>query len=1833
MASITARPKVAVVAPARATTDNISALTHHHGEGDTSEDGAKHTSIALRLPATVAGLSKKSRLRRLCIELYFSEAFHRCILVAIVLNTIVLGVDTSSSMTADASSSTLTTVLAWLDVGFNAVFTLEVCVKMLAVGVLDGPQSYLQSRWNIVDLLLVLLGWLTILLATQSASQVPNLGLFRLLRILKVLRGITFSRGLQTLVQSLFEAMQLLVHVGHLMLVVLAIFAIAGINLFRGALHQQCDNEYVDGSGPRCGARPCPGNGACSVYALNTTTLYKDLNDGYTSFDHFGLALLTVIEVVSFSNWGQTLFALVEAKSGIAALYFVLLIPVGSYFVVNLVIAVIHDAYARKLKHIQRALVTAQLKLKKKSLAAKQTRRAPSVMDVIRFPTALPATTLSHMELHLLLSRFQDENGHVNYMAFATFFSQSSHVNETMNTLRRFLQRAKVAGLHTHSLFRFFDKDQNGRLSLAELQSGFQAIEARIGIAVDYATVVALHAYLDLDNSGHVDLAEFIRFADAPSRQMELLEQKVLLECHACEVHGTNLLELFRAEDDTLQGMVNVDGFKRVLRRMGFHGAGVHLPAGAASAPKAAASKADGTIKRVALAVMHHRAFALVINVALFVNVGVLLVRNPNDDVSPLIADPRVIQINNTTMSDTNDVVWMLALSRTTDVLACIFCLEMLVKINGLSLAGYAADTYNLLDGIVTVIGMLHLCFSSVASMPDSVARGFRIVRVARVFALGKQLLSFRMLLETMLTSFRGLCYYAILLGLVLYVFALIGMNLFGHSLPSFQTLWKALLTVFQIFTGDEWTSVLYSCMDSSTYNGVLFVISAFVAGFYISLNVFLSILLQNFDSDENAHHRSYFETLANAEFGFLTALWSWFLQRWQPPSPVVARELSASGSSRSSVMDAEAVLSAVRRGSRCADPTTMRLHEVADILFFQMDVRDICIEHKWYFACVLGSDVVDFLLKHGYASDVLDAEAIGSRLVTIERLRPHAASRGRYTAKGLSLTDVEVDVCTVMHELVSAVQGPFGNDDSVFSLHPRYGLQPLHPSIQRAKTAHERRAKRTTESRQERHRALMNGNALGCFPTTSSFRARIAWLTLHRAFGIIVLLSILLSCVLAAMEGSASGGDVYSALFFWGDAACTLLFTVEILLRVIAQGLWFTGPRAYLRDGWNVLDCAVTAFALVTLSVSLCASTNVGATHSVTKGFSAAKPLRAFRALRPLRIAHHNDGIKIVLSAILKTLPCVVHILGVVVVFVCIFALVAVELFAGKLAYCDSVDPLDRYTKGVNACLSDPDIQRAWVTPLNNYDTVGSAIVYLLQLTTLQGWSTAMHDVIDAPSMGFAGLPLVHDNTPSYALFFLVFVVVCGFFMMGLFLGVIVYKFDQIKAASEGTIFLTEEQKRWVSIQRQLFTKRPHYVPSNPHARKSFRYAAFACIQHWIFEVVTISAVGLNVVLMATDHFPSLPSYQATYDNLQWAFTAFFLLEASVKVMALGVRGYIRTRAHWLDLVVLCVSVSDSFIDVGVLRMLRVVRAYRLLKNSRGLLSLLHTLETCLPSLLNVGSLLVLVIFVYAILGMNLFGEIVEGECLRPGRNFESLSSAMLVLFVVVTGDRWDCYLGDMLPLYPQIGRVYIFSLLILGNYVVLNILIAVVLESFNEFMAGCDTELEDQPTNDHLDAFAAAWGELAHQGSLFLPSYKLAALLRMLPPPLGLPGHDRHINVVQFVRSLDVRRNAARDMFYLDIFYALCHRTMPNGATNFESAMIEKHLQTALAAHALRHFHELHSVQLALASLQRFDLTLEFNSALVIQKAWHKHRQQVTKENSCESSKTVRARRPIAH
>jgi hypothetical protein len=146
------------------------------------------------------------------------------------------------------------------------------------------------------------------------------------------------------------------------------------------------------------------------------------------------------------------------------------------------------------------------------------------------------------------------------------------------------------------------------------------------------------------------------------------------------------------------------------------------------------------------------------------------------------------------------------------------------------------------------------------------------------------------------------------------------------------------------------------------------------------------------------------------------------------------------------------------------------------------------------------------------------------------------------------------------------------------------------------------------------------------------------------------------------------------------------------------------------------------------------------------------------------------------------------------------------------------------------------------------------------------------------------------------------------------------------------------------------------------------------------------------------------------------------------------------------------------------VLRVLRVLRILRLLKgpSAKELRTLIITMILSFPALANVGSVLALIVFMFAVLGVNLFTYVTYGENLTPQRNFESLGNAMLLLFQCLTGDNWSGIMGDALVDEPFCSRPggdcgshaaipYFIGFQLLGSFVFLNLVVAVILENFS--------------------------------------------------------------------------------------------------------------------------------------------------------------------------------------
>lgn len=125
-----------------------------------------------------------------------------------------------------------------------------------------------------------------------------------------------------------------------------------------------------------------------------------------------------------------------------------------------------------------------------------------------------------------------------------------------------------------------------------------------------------------------------------------------------------------------------------------------------------------------------------------------------------------------------------------------------------------------------------------------------------------------------------------------------------------------------------------------------------------------------------------------------------------------------------------------------------------------------------------------------------------------------------------------------------------------------------------------------------------------------------------------------------------------------------SIIFIVECGIKIIAAG-FIMGEKTYLKDGWNILDFIIVLFSIITMLLENLLDTNV----SFIRGF------RALRALRPLKFVSKNEGIKTVVNALLESIPSLLNVMLIVLLFLLVFGILGVQLFSGKVGYCNDQD------------------------------------------------------------------------------------------------------------------------------------------------------------------------------------------------------------------------------------------------------------------------------------------------------------------------------------------------------------------------------------------------------------------------------------------------------------------------------------------------------------------------------------------------------------------------------
>uniref|UniRef100_A0A6Q2YKZ9 Voltage-dependent T-type calcium channel subunit alpha n=1 Tax=Esox lucius TaxID=8010 RepID=A0A6Q2YKZ9_ESOLU len=612
-------------------------------------------------------------------------------------------------------------------------------------------------------------------------------------------------------------------------------------------------------------------------------------------------------------------------------------------------------------------------------------------------------------------------------------------------------------------------------------------------------------------------------------------------------------------------------------------------------------------------------------------------------------------------------------------------------------------------------------------------------------------------------------------------------------------------------------------------------------------------------------------------------------------------------------------------------------------------------------------------------------------------------------------------------------------------------------------------------------------------------FRLLCQSIITHKLFDYVILVFIFLNCITVAVERPNIVQDSWERLVLSiSNYAFTAIFVAEMTIKVVSQGLYL-GETAYLRSSWNILDGFLVFISLIDIMVSMVAEAKI---------LGVLRVLRLLRTLRPLRVISRFPGLRLVVETLITSLKPIGNIVLICCAFFLIFGILGVQFFKGKFYHCVG--------KNVKNITSKSDCIQAnyqWNNQKYNFDNLGKALMSLFVVASKDGWVDIMYQGLDA--VGIDKQPII-NHRPSMLLYFISFLLIVSFFVLNMFVGVVVENFQKCRQNQEAEEAKRMEEKR----QRRLEKKRrkaqkiPYYV-SYSNGR---RLIHSLCTSHHLDLFITF-IICVNVITMSAEHYKPPQSLVTALKYCNYFFTATFVVEALLKLIAFGFQRFFKDRWNLLDLFIVVFSVvgivleemhHNNFLPINptiirIMRVLRIARVLKLLKIAEGMRALLHTVVQALPQVGNLGLLFVLLFFIYAALGVELFGKMVfnaEHQCegMGPHASFKHFGMALLTLFQVSTGDNWNSIMKDTLndcpsglsdyhcqPGFQFIYTIYFVSFVLTAQFVLMNVVVAVLMKHLDDSNkvalenAEMDAEIELELARGQLQLASCCMGRLA--------------------------------------------------------------------------------------------------------------------------------------------------------
>ena len=278
-----------------------------------------------------------------------SPIFENISITVIVLNSFIMMLDDPTRLEPDPFFENIENV-------FLGLYSVEMVLKIVGMGFYFSENAYIKDSWNILDFVIVTTSLPTALMsASETVRPIEEIelegepdsggfsvGAFRAFRVLRPLKTISSVKGLKVLMNALFSAIPLLQDTMVILMFFFIILSIAGSNLMGGMLKSRCisvqtgkkhEDDLICG-----GFNSCPGGFFCGKTNENP-------NYGVSNFDNVSYSMLAVFQSVTLEGWSDVQVMLQEAYTYIIYLYFVLIVFVGAFFLLNLTLAVINSKF------------------------------------------------------------------------------------------------------------------------------------------------------------------------------------------------------------------------------------------------------------------------------------------------------------------------------------------------------------------------------------------------------------------------------------------------------------------------------------------------------------------------------------------------------------------------------------------------------------------------------------------------------------------------------------------------------------------------------------------------------------------------------------------------------------------------------------------------------------------------------------------------------------------------------------------------------------------------------------------------------------------------------------------------------------------------------------------------------------------------------------------------------------------------------------------------------------------------------------------------------------------------------------------------------------------------------------------------------------------------------------------------------------------------------------------------------------------------------------------------------------------------------------------------